>query len=164
PARSSLPFRSPWRLSWKMVNRTGAWLSRKELRERRVERVEEAALGLVRLFHQPLLQIEGGLGPLHVVDGEARFDDRVEVVGVLLAGKRAQRNDAVLFLARVAGLRRRAGDARVERRPDRIHVAPRAQLLGLEAIVLGRGEARGVHGLQLHRLFRERDARGAEVE
>src|SRR6185312_6457380 len=108
--RSSLPSRSPRRLSWKMVKRTVAspllvGQPREELRERHVDRLEEALLHLGRRLHEALLQVEGGLRALHAVDREARIDDVVEVVGVVLAGERAQRDHAVLLLALVARLR-----------------------------------------------------------
>src|SRR2546430_12127792 len=66
------------------------------------------------------------------------------------------RSDAVLLLARIARLGRGAGDAGVDRGSHRIDVAPRTQLAGLEAVVLGRREARRVHGLQLHRFLGKR--------
>jgi len=74
------------------------------------------------------------------------------------------RDDVVLLLARVARLRRRPRDAGVHRRAHRVDVAPRPELPRLEAVMLGRGESGGVHGLQLHRVLGERDARSAEVE
>src|SRR5437763_1935927 len=131
--RSSLPWRSPWRLSWKIVNRMSgrARLAREELRERAVERIHQAGLHLGRLLHEPLLEVERGLRPLEVIDREARLDDVVEIIGVVLRGERAQRDHAVLLLARVARLRRRAGDAGVDRRAHGVDVAPGAELLGL---------------------------------
>ena len=79
--------------------------------------------------HQALLQVERGLRPLHAVEREARLDDVVEVVGVGLARERAQRDHAVLLLARVARLRRRARDAGVHRGAHRVDVAPGPELL-----------------------------------
>src|SRR5436190_20164806 len=103
--RSSLPVRSPWRLSWKMVKRM-ALLPREELGERHVDRLQEGLLDalLLGLLHQLLLQLEGGLRPLHVVDRQARLDDRVELVGIGLLGELPSREHLVGLLAVVARL------------------------------------------------------------
>src|ERR1700682_3498712 len=114
-------------------------LPREELRQRLVDGVEEAALFIRRLLHEALLQVERRLRARHAVDREARVDDVVEIGGVALARERAQRNHPVLLLARVARLRRRAGDAGVDRGSHGVDVAPRAELLGLEAVMLGSG-------------------------
>src|SRR5947199_16293 len=104
---ATFPVRSPWRLSWKMVNRMAA-LPLEELRERLVDRLEEALLLFLllgrHLLHQQLLQVERGLRALQVIDGEARLDDVVELLRVGLSRKRLHRNQPVLLLAHVATL------------------------------------------------------------
>src|SRR5436190_9702140 len=144
PMRSSLPLRSPWRLSWKIVNRIFRGLlarAREELGKRLVDGVEERSLLRLRhrgrLLHQHLLQVVRRLRALHPVDGKARVDEVVEAVRVSLSSERAQRDDVVLLLACVARLRRRARDARVQGRAHRVDVAPGPELLGIEAVVLG---------------------------
>src|SRR4051812_29849592 len=112
---------------------------------------------------QRLLQREAALRPLEVVEPQAPVDGIEQLRGVLARPGACRRNQRVFLQALVRRLRRRAGEAGIHRRADRVHVAPRAEVLATH-VLLGRGEARRERGRQLAALLAQRLARGAEID